>query len=140
MFFKKREWTPPAWWVEIGAQRRVYARRLADLMGRSVSRVPAPRMKVYAFLFVLLLAVVNGWMMVEALRVHDRRLLMPFRRQELPGVVPPSHPVKAPDLGVYLDSLAHDPAVVRSMDSLLKAMTAGTDTLGKPVDGDSPDH
>jgi hypothetical protein len=125
MFFKKRVWVPPAWWVRMNERQQRYARRLADWLGRKTAKVPAARMRVYVVLFLIGMAGLN---LALVWRQHSRALPVPL---DIPGRViieRPRPPVRV-DLRHVLDSLRSDSVGSRVFDSLLRARPGLADTL-----------
>jgi hypothetical protein len=130
MFFKRRVWVPPAWWVRLDERQRVYARRLADWLARKAVKVPVRRLRVYVVLVLLGfagldLAVTMGW-----LRDHRGRnksvsvgWSAPLEREAGP------RPVMGQRMRELLEDIRRDPAKAKVLDSLLKARPGLADTL-----------
>lgn len=132
MFFKKREWTPPAWWLEVNRKQNVYARRLADYLGRKTAKVPAAKMRVYVLVFLVGFAAVDLGITVASLRGHRvQGMKVPFGWPEKLVIPEPNHPGHKLDFRSVMDSLKHVPVDREGFDSLLVVRPGLTDTIRK---------
>jgi len=135
MFFKRRVWVPPAWWVRLDERQKVYARRLADWLARRAAKVPVRRLRVYVILVLvgfagLDLAVTMGWLRDHQVRNKPVSVgwSAPVERESGP------RPITGQSMRELLEDIRHDSVKAKVLDSLLKARPGLADTL-RMLDG-----
>ena len=123
MFFKKRVVEPPGWLVELDRKQKVYARKLADYLGRKASEMGPGRVKLYLAGLVWLMMALLICMMVISRGRKDRMSL--YHWPDALILQKPKYPVMRESFHQYVDSLRRD----RVFDSLIRARPGLEDSL-----------
>ena len=77
MFYKRKVWAPPAWWVRMDEWQRKQAERLAIRVGRRMSKIPVRRMRMCVILYVVAMIGLNVAGLLYAYRRPPVRMLTP---------------------------------------------------------------
>jgi hypothetical protein len=130
-FLKRKQWEPPSWRVEANRKQRMYAKRLADFLGRKAAKVPPARLRVWVVVCLLLMGAGELSIGLRAFEAEGKK--KPVRSYDVfakPILAPPIDPAgKAPDLVKWLDSIRRDPILGPEFDSLTRDRPGLLDTL-----------
>jgi len=128
MFYKKRQRVASAWWSALNRKQNLYARRLADWLGRKTVNIPTDRLRIYMILLLMSLGGLELWVGIYSIRHADR--VAPYGRPVRVMTMPPPHRAQGSGFTRFVDSLRHD----RVFDSLLQARPGLSDTIRRLED------